>query len=86
MTDAEAAIERLTAWVRDYGDSKPQVFIGDVSMLLMIAKESQAKVEALQRQLQSLQRRTSGIETHPIRPTDSGDDELDDCEERGISR
>ena len=40
MTDAEIAVERLTAWVRDYGDSKPQVFIGDVSMLLAIAKDA----------------------------------------------
>lgn len=40
MTDAEIAIERLTAWVRDYGDSKPQAFIGDVSMLLAIAKNA----------------------------------------------
>jgi predicted secreted protein len=38
MTDAEIAIERLTALVRDHGDSKPQAFIGDVSMLLTIAK------------------------------------------------
>jgi uncharacterized protein YigA (DUF484 family) len=44
MTDADIAIQRLTAWVRDYGDSKPKEFIGDVSMLLMLAAESkQAK-------------------------------------------
>ena len=54
MTDAEAAIERLTAWVRDYGDSKPQAFIGDVSMLLLIAKESQANIEALKAALVSI--------------------------------
>lgn len=37
MTDAEVAIERLTAWVRDYGDKKPKEFIGDISMLLVLA-------------------------------------------------
>jgi hypothetical protein len=54
MTDAEAAIERLTAWVRDYGDSKPQAFVGDVSMLLLIAKESQAKIESMKSALLSI--------------------------------
>ncbi|MCP4784756.1 MAG: hypothetical protein GY903_26195 [Fuerstiella sp.] len=39
-TDAEIAIIRLTAWVRDYGDTKGSVFAGDVSMLLLIARES----------------------------------------------
>ena len=40
MTDLEEAISRLTAWVRDYGDSKPAAFVGDVSILLQVAKES----------------------------------------------
>lgn len=40
MTDSEIAIERLTAWVRDHGDSKPQVFMGDVSLLLLLAGEA----------------------------------------------
>lgn len=38
MTEAEIAIQRLTAWVRDHGDAKPQAFIGDVTMVLMLAK------------------------------------------------
>jgi len=54
MTDAEVAIQRLTAWVRDYGDSKPQAFVGDVSMLLLIAKESQAKIEVMESALLSI--------------------------------
>lgn len=45
MTDAEIAIERLTAWVRDYGDAKPRGFIGDISMLLVIAKGAVKKKE-----------------------------------------
>lgn len=40
MTDAVIAIERLTAWVRDFGDNKPKAFIGDISMLLVIAKDA----------------------------------------------
>lgn len=46
MSDAEIALERLTAWVREYGDSKPQVFVGDVSMLLAIAKGAMSKQAA----------------------------------------
>lgn len=42
-TDFDIAIERLTAWVRDYGDSKPKVFIGDVSMLLLAAREARSE-------------------------------------------
>ena len=40
MSDIDTAVQRLTAWVRDYGDSKPREFIGDVTMLLVAAKES----------------------------------------------
>lgn len=40
MTDAEIAVERLTAWVRDCGDNKPRAFIDDISMLLLLAKEA----------------------------------------------
>jgi hypothetical protein len=54
MTDREAAIQRLTAWVRDCGDAKPRAFFGDVSILLMIAKEQQAKIEALKSALLSI--------------------------------
>ena len=54
MTDAEVAIQRLTAWVRDYGDGKPKEFIGDVSMLLLIAKGSQAKIEVMESALLSI--------------------------------
>ena len=39
-TDFDIAIERLTAWVRDYGDAKPKEFIGDVSILLLAAREA----------------------------------------------
>jgi hypothetical protein len=45
MTDAEIAIERLTDWVRDYGDAKPKEFIGDISLLLVIAKGAMEKKE-----------------------------------------
>ena len=41
-TDFDIAIERLTAWVRDYGEAKPKVFIGDVSMLLLAAREARS--------------------------------------------
>ena len=38
MTDAEIAVQRLTAWVRDFGDKKEPAFIGDLSMVLLLAK------------------------------------------------
>ena len=37
--DGEIAVERLTAWLRDYGDEKPRVFIGDVSHAVLMAKQ-----------------------------------------------
>ena len=40
MTDAQIALERLTAWVRDYGDQKPKEFVRDITELLIAAKES----------------------------------------------
>lgn len=45
MTDMELAVSRLTAWLRDYGDDKAKAndtskaFIGDVTMVVMAAKE-----------------------------------------------
>lgn len=45
MTDAEIATERLTGWVRDNWDSQPKGFIGDISMLLVIAKGAVKKKE-----------------------------------------
>ena len=39
-TDLDIAVERLTAWLREYGPSKPQVFVGDVTIVLMAARES----------------------------------------------
>lgn len=40
MTDAEIAIERLSAWIRDHGDAKPKAFIGDVAILLVVARDA----------------------------------------------
>jgi hypothetical protein len=40
MSDFDTALQRLTAWVRDYGDSKPREFIGDLSLVLLAAKEN----------------------------------------------
>lgn len=41
MSDFDDAVERLTAWVRNYGDAKPKVFIGDVTMVLLAARDCQ---------------------------------------------
>ena len=40
MTDFDVAIQRLTAWIRDHGDAKPKEFIGDLSIVLLAAKDS----------------------------------------------
>lgn len=39
MSDFDHAVQRLTAWLRDYGDAKPKVFIGDVTMVLLAAQD-----------------------------------------------
>lgn len=36
--EAQAAVGRLTAWVRDYGDSKEPAFIADLSLVIELAK------------------------------------------------
>jgi hypothetical protein len=38
MTDSEIAIERLSAWVRDYGTHKTDTFIEDLAVVLALAK------------------------------------------------
>ena len=43
MTDSEIAIERLTTWVREFGDSKSKVFVNDVRMLLNIVKSDESE-------------------------------------------
>ena len=53
MTELNYAIQRLTAWVRDYGDKKEPVFIADVNTLLDVAKKQQA-IEALVRSMNHL--------------------------------
>jgi ADP-ribose pyrophosphatase YjhB (NUDIX family) len=39
-TDFNIAVQRLTAWIRDYGEKKAPVFMGDLSMVLLAAKEN----------------------------------------------
>ena len=49
MSDYDDAVSRLTARVRQYGDTKPRVFIGDVTMVLLAAQDAvrlQAKLAA----------------------------------------
>lgn len=49
MSDFEIAIERLTAWIRDYGHAESAIFIGDLSIILLAAKESVLKNAEIQR-------------------------------------
>ena len=37
-TDFEIAVSRLTAWLRDYGDTKGREFVGDITLVLLTAK------------------------------------------------
>jgi len=39
-THFDIAVQRLTAWLRDYGEQKPKEFIGDVSIVLLAAKDT----------------------------------------------
>jgi len=44
MTEEQVqAISRTTAWLRDYGDTKPREFVDDLRVLMEMAKESQKK-------------------------------------------
>ena len=47
MTDLEIARERLTVWIRDYGDQKAKEFIGDLSIVLLAAEENKRLTDAL---------------------------------------
>ena len=42
-SDLEVAIERLTNWMRDYGELKSPTFIGDLSIVLLAANERTKK-------------------------------------------
>lgn len=39
MTDLDGAVERLRAWIRDFGHLKQPVFINDLTMVLDVLKE-----------------------------------------------
>ena len=39
-SDFDIAVQRLTAWIRDYGDEKTPVFIGDLSIVLLAAQDA----------------------------------------------
>ena len=45
MTDAQIAVQRLTAWIGQYGDQKQPEFIADLSMVVLIAREALSKKE-----------------------------------------
>lgn len=47
MSDFDDAVARLTAWVRNYGDAKPRVFIGDVMMVLLAARDTERLTQEL---------------------------------------
>lgn len=56
MSDFDDAVQRLTAWLRDFGDSKPRVFIGDLSIVLLAARDTkrqQAEIERLRAFIES---------------------------------
>ncbi len=58
MTDFDIAIQRMTAWIRDYADKKSPAFIGDLCMLLLTAKENTAlhqKIKQLREELENAQ-------------------------------
>lgn len=40
MTDFETAVQRLTAWLRDYGPTKSWPFVDDITLVLTVAKEA----------------------------------------------
>ena len=40
MTDFEIAIQRMTTWLRDFGPSKEKAFTGDLSIILLSAKDA----------------------------------------------
>lgn len=57
MSDLEIAIERMSGWLRDYGDKKPVVFIQDVTMLLVAAQgciKADAEIERLRAEKREL--------------------------------
>ena len=64
MSDFDIALQRLTAWVRDYGDAKPRVFIGDLTLVLMAAKESYSQAAEIDRLRQFRDRVLSAMTEH----------------------
>ena len=48
MSDLECAVERIKAWIRDYGSTKTRVFTGDLWLILLAAEESVFATRRLQ--------------------------------------
>lgn len=54
QTDLETAIERITVWLRDYGETKSRPFLKDCTILLQSAKACKrlnSEIERLRQQL-----------------------------------
>lgn len=41
MSDFDTAVQRLTAWLRDYGPTKAKPFVDDVTIVLCAAKDTE---------------------------------------------
>lgn len=61
-TDTEIAIERLTDWINRHADHHQRAFIGDVTLVLAVARESlameQFKVPRIKEELPELDSET----------------------------
>jgi len=49
--DFDIAMQRLTTWVRDYGDTKPREFIGDITIVLMVARDVDRQRQTIEKLL-----------------------------------
>jgi hypothetical protein len=49
MSDFEIAVQRLTAWIRDYGCGKSREFQGDLSIVLVAAQDSVRQQDEIER-------------------------------------
>jgi hypothetical protein len=68
MSDFEIAIQRMSAWLRDYGGTKPREFVGDCAILLLAAKdlaEAQQKLSAAQAIIDRLPKTADGVPVVP---------------------
>ena len=65
MSDFDTAVQRLTAWLRDFGPTKAKPFVDDVTIVLCAAKETVRQADEIARLTQRLAAAETLLDSRP---------------------